>query len=288
MNTNPTSPGVVVGVDDTTESGHAAGWAAREASDLGTALTVVHALDLPRSTDLQLSALGVLARHREEGAALLDRTTAELAGEYPGLRINTVLSDQGPASALTALSPGAELIVTGTGGRSGLAALLFGSLSGDVGARTYCPVVTVWGARPDPASPEVVLGIEPDEDPAPIDFAFRTAARLGLSLRAVRAFQPASAHGGDSADDVETGREDAMTGMGRLLFQIRDQYSAVPLSFEAERGDPATVLRAAARDAHLLVVGAHRRRGSLASRLGGAVHDLLELPGTPVAVVPLR
>jgi nucleotide-binding universal stress UspA family protein len=289
LNTNPTSPGVVVGVDATAQSGHAATWAAREAADRGTALTVVHALDLPRSADLQLSALGLLARRREEGAALLDLAAARLSSAYPELHINTILSEQGPASALTALSPDAELIVTGTNGRSGLAMLLFGSLGGELGARTYCPVVTVWGTRPDAASPEVVLGLEPDEDPAPIDFAFRTAARLGLGLRAVRAFQqPAAARDGDRADGVEAGREQALSDLGRQLFQIRERYSAVPVAIEAERGDPATVLHTAARDARLLVVGAHRRRGGLASRLGGVVHDLLERPGTPVAVVPLR
>ena len=48
MNTNMNrpSPGVVVGVDATAQSGHAVRWAAREAADRGTALTVVHALDL--------------------------------------------------------------------------------------------------------------------------------------------------------------------------------------------------------------------------------------------------
>jgi nucleotide-binding universal stress UspA family protein len=285
----PTSPGVVVGADATVQSGHAVGWAAREATNRGTALTVVHALDLPRTADLQISALGLLGQRREDGAALLKLTAADLTTTYPDLRINTVLSEQSPASALTELSPDAEVLVIGPSGRGSLAVLLFGSLSGDVGARTHCPVVTVWGARPDTTEPVVVLGLEPDEDPPPITFAFQTAARLGLSLRAVRALQPATAaRDGDNADHVEANRQEAIAAMGRQLFQIRDQYPSVPVTLEAEHGAPAPVLHAAARDAHLLIVGAHRRRGSLASRLGGTVHDLLALPGTPVAVVPIR
>ena len=285
---NPTSPGVVVGVDDTAQSGHAVSWAAREAMDLGTALTVVHALDLPRTADLQLAALGLLSQRRDDGAALLDVTAADLRTTYPDLTINTVLSEQGPASALTELSPDAEIIVTGTNARSALAVLLFGSLSGDVGARTHCPVVTVWDARQDTTEPHVVLGLEPDEDPAPINFAFRTAARLGLGLRAVRAFQPLTTYDGPNTDNGETARQDVIAEMGHQLFQIRDQYPAVPTTLEADPGAPAPVLHAAARNAHLLIVGAHRRRGSLASRLGGTVHDLLAQPGTPVAVVPIR
>ena len=135
--------------------------------------------------------------------------------------------------------------------------------------------------------PQLVLGLEPEEDPAPIDFAFRTAARLGLDLRAVRAFEPATAYDGCYVDDVEIGRQDAMIGMGILLQRIRKQYPEVPISFEAECGDPATVLRAAARDARLLVVGAHRQRSGLRPSLGGTVRELLARPGTPVAVVPL-
>jgi len=285
---NPLSPGVVVGVDATAQSGHAVSWAAREAADRGTALTVVHALDLPRTVGLPLIALGPLEQRREQGAALLGLTAGHLANRHPDLHVNTVLTDRSPASALTELSLDAELVVTGTRGRSGLVVLLFGSVSGEVTARTYCPVVTVWGTQPDTTKSELVLGLEFDEDPAPIDFAFHTAARLGLDLRAVRAFEPATAFDGVYVDDVEIGRKDAMIGMGTLLYQIREQYPEVPITFEADYGDPATVLHAAARDARMLVVGSHRRRGGLPPRLGSTVRELLAHPGTPVAVVPIR
>lgn len=59
-------------------------------------------------------------------------------------------------------------------------------------------------------------------------------------------------------------------------------------AFEAEYGDPAKVLHAAAHDARLLVVGSHRRRRGPAPRLGSTVRELLAHPSTPVAVVPIR
>ena len=287
-NSNPSSPGVVVGMDATEQSENAATWAAREAEDRGIALTVVHALDLPQAANRQLDSLGLVERRRAEGSALLGQAVGRLASQHPDLQINTVLSDRSPAHALTELSLDAELVVTGTRGRSGLVVLLFGSVSGEVAARTYCPVVTVWGTQPDTTKPELVLGLDFDEDSAPIDFAFRTAARIGLGLRAVRAFQPATACNGDYVDDVEISRKDAMTGMGTLLYQIREQYPEVPITFEADYGAPAAVLHAAARDTRLLVVGSHRRRGGSAPRLGGTVRELLAHPGTPVAVVPIR
>ena len=104
--------------------------------------------------------------------------------------------------------------------------------------------------NPNPPRPGVVVGVDATAQsghavrwaareaadrgvaltPAPIDFAFRTAARLGLGLRAVRAFQPATAFDGDYADDVEIGRKDALIGMATLLHRIREQYPDVPIT----------------------------------------------------------
>lgn len=144
MNTNskPSSPSVVVGVDITEQSENAASWAAREAADRGTTLTVVHALDLPQDANRQFDPLGLLERRRADGATLLGRAV--------------------------------------------------------------------------------------------------------------------------------------------------EQYPEVPITFEAEYGDPATVLHKAARDARLLVVGSHRRHDGLTPRLGSTVRELLAHPGTPVAVVPIQ
>ncbi len=57
-------------------------------------------------------------------------------------------------------------------------------------AHAPCPVVVIGVDVPFETHPEIVLGLAKDEDPAPIDFAFRVADLLGLSIRAVRAFEP--------------------------------------------------------------------------------------------------
>lgn len=275
MNATPVSLGVVVGVDDAEHSGHAADWAAREAAERGTALTVVHALD-----DVPGGSNAWVARRRESGAALLGRAVGRLANHYPDLRINSVLDERSAVRALAGLSLDAELVVTGTRGHGAVVGALLRSVSTGLTRVAHCPVVVVRGEQPAVTKLELVLGLQTDEDPGPIDFAFRTAEQLGLTVRGVRASQPAGSDDGAYVDDVEAGRGDAMIGMVSLLRQHRFQHPDVPVVLEAHCDAPGPALNKAARDARLLVVGAQTRH------VGRTVHELLSLPGSPLAVVP--
>ncbi|HET9172709.1 MAG TPA: hypothetical protein VFN97_25005 [Actinospica sp.] len=213
---------ITLGTNTAADSRGAADWAAREAAELGTTLTVVDSRDA--------SSRPLLLRSLDAEFVVLDaRGGADLPREL----------------------------------------------------RTHCPVVFIRDARPEPAKPVVVLGLEPNEDPAPIEFAFRYAARLGCEVRAVRAFEPASAFDGGYVDDVEIGRRDALIGMGSLLRQFSWAFPEVPVSAEAQCADPVHALSVAGREAHLIVVGARRR-------LGRTVRTLLARDGAPVAAVPVR
>jgi nucleotide-binding universal stress UspA family protein len=274
---------ISVGVDATEQSGYAAEWAARMAEDLGTSLTVVHALD-----HIPGASRGSVARRRELAAAQLGRTAGQLANQHPGLHVDTVLDDRSPDRVLTELSLDSEFLVVGTRGYSGIAGLLLRSVSTGLADHGYCPTVIVRGPQPAVTKPEVVLGLQPDEDPAPIDFAFRAAARLGCEVQALRAFQPASSDGGYYVDDVEIGRRDALIGMGSLLRQFRESYPEVPVSCEAHCAETPAALNSAARHARLLVIGGRHWHAARTPRLGHTVSELIAGTGTPIAVVPMR
>jgi nucleotide-binding universal stress UspA family protein len=136
--------------------------------------------------------------------------------------------------------------------------------------------------------PELVLGLEPQEEAAPIDFAFRTAAQLGLSIRAVRAFEPLPAYNGYLIEGIEDGRSAALLDMESLLKPGREQYPDVPVTLATRQDVPVQTLARAAHGARLLVVGSHHRHGSLGFGPGHIVHGLLAHADTPVAVVPIR
>ena len=286
MNTSPdTIARILVGVDASENSVRAADWAASLAGSLDARLTVAHALDLPDVNPSARSAETTAHREqrRREGERILSRTTKRIAERHPGLPVSTELSERDPAQALAVLAQDADLLVTGTRGHGGFTGMLLGSVSNKLAAHAPCPVVVIGVDVPFETRPELVLGLAKDEDPAPIDFAFRVADLLGLSIRAVRAFEPQIAYGGYYAQTETAVTED----LEALLKPMRQQYPNVPVTIEPRQGVPVPSLVQAAHVARLLVVGSHRRRGPLSFGPGHIVHGLLSHSDSPVAVVPI-
>ena len=78
MTTNNTlSRRIVVGVDPSANAARAAEWAAREATDRGAPLHLVHALNQPHGTSLVDPAGSVRTMH-ETAAGLLDQVAGSL------------------------------------------------------------------------------------------------------------------------------------------------------------------------------------------------------------------
>ena len=280
-NTSP-SPRVAVGVDASQNALHAALWAASEAEDRGATLILAHALDLATPTAHDTP------RRRAEGEHLLSRVEGEIRMRHPGLRVDGELSELSPIRALMTLSLDVDLLITGTRGHGGFTGMLLGSVSNRLAAHAHCPLVVVGAEHAAAVRPEIVLGLEPEEDPAPIDFAFRTAARLGLGIRAVRAFEPLPAYNGYLIEGIEDGRRAAVLGMESLLKAGRGEYPDVPVTLETRQDVPVPTLARAARGARLLVVGSPHSHELLGFGAGHIVQSLLAHAETPVVVVPTR
>ena len=289
MNTANASPEeitrILVGVDASANSARAAEWAASLAVELGARLTVAHALDLlaPDCDAGWSEQTSYTERRHRDGEGVLAKATARLAQRYPDLPVTAELSELPPAQGLAVLAQDADLLVTGARGHGGFTGMLLGSVSNKLAAHAPCPVVVIGVDQPAEAIPEVVLGVARDEDAAPIDFAFRTAARLGLSVRAVSAFEPQIAYGGYYArtqPEIEIEIE-------ALIKAAHERYPQVPVVIEPWQGVPVPSLVQASRGARLLVVGSHRRRGPLSFGPGHIVHGLLSHADTPVAVIPI-
>jgi nucleotide-binding universal stress UspA family protein len=72
-----------------------------------------------------------------------------------------------------------------------------------------------------------------------------------------------------------------------LLKPVREGYPDVKVSTYPMRGNPVPMLIGAAQGSRMLVVGSHRRHGSLSLGAGYVVQGLLGHSSTPVAVVPI-
>jgi len=289
MNTANTTPEaitrILVGVDASDNAARALDWAASLAAEPGARLTVAHALDLPvPNCDAGWSEpTSYDERRHHDGERVLAKATARLAQRHPDLHVTTELSERAPAQALAVLAQDADLLVTGARGHGGFTGMLLGSVSNKLAAHAPCPVVVIGVDQPAEVVSEVVLGVARDEAPEPIEFAFRTAARLGLTVRAVDAFEPQIAYGGYYArtqPEIEIEVE-------ALIEAAHERYPQVPVVIKPWQGVPVPTLIQAARGTRLLVVGSHRHRGPLSFGPGHIVHGLLSHADTPVAVIPI-
>lgn len=133
---------IVVGVDGSPASDEALLWATESALRSGAELVLVHgwiypylgtrtAISEPRD-EMRLDAMRVL-----EASAL---KAHELA---PSLTCHSIISEENPAKAILDAAVGADLVVVGSRGHGGFAALVLGSVSRTVLQHAPCPVAVV-------------------------------------------------------------------------------------------------------------------------------------------------
>jgi nucleotide-binding universal stress UspA family protein len=136
---------VVVGVDGSSTSAKAIGFAFDFAGRHGGELVAVHAWsDLPmdalepvRSWDEDWAAI------EERGQRLLATSLTGHADRHPGVPVHRVVSLERPAQALLELAEDAALLVVGSHGRGTLGSMLLGSVSHAMVYHAPCPVAVV-------------------------------------------------------------------------------------------------------------------------------------------------
>ena len=275
------SQSVVAGVDSSENARHAAEWAARQADQVGVGLHLVHALDLPSAQSSSGEVSEPTRMRCEAGERLLDQLADGLRLQHPGLPITTRLYDHAAAEILVELSNDARLVVTGTRGHGGFSGMLLGSVSLRLATHSHGPAVIVRGELPGEPRNEIVLGVEPGQDPEPIRFAFAMAEITGAVVHAVRARNLMPRHW-----DSDRSHEDLPGDFTALLAEARKEHPGVDVTASLVRGNAVPSLIEHARGAQLVVIGAHRRHAPLSTGAGYVVHGLLSHCPTPVAVVP--
>lgn len=142
--------GIVVGIDGSAVSQRALDWAVREAALRQTQLTVlaVHQVAASSLTGRAMTtpedAPDVDAA-RQAAQELTTKTISQLGAQPPTVAVEAVSGL--PAQELIKASQGADLLVVGSRGAGGFAALLVGSVSSQVVAHAACPVVVIRHTR---------------------------------------------------------------------------------------------------------------------------------------------
>ncbi|HEX5365908.1 MAG TPA: universal stress protein [Acidimicrobiales bacterium] len=144
----PTGGRILVGLDDSDQAAAALRWALVEGVLRQTTVEVVHAWSPPLSALPFGATLVIPVDESEIDAAarasvdeIVDAALAEM-DEAPPEVLRTVLPGS-PSATLVELSEGADLLVMGSHGRTGLRRMVLGSVAMACVNHASCPVVVV-------------------------------------------------------------------------------------------------------------------------------------------------
>jgi nucleotide-binding universal stress UspA family protein len=289
-----TSNVVIAGTDGSDSSLQAVEWGAREAARRGASLRIVAVPVLPRRMSWQRAPHGtpdaVADTIRRSFEQALATAAARAAEAEPDVAVETALLSGRPAWALADAAADASMLVVGSRGAGGFAALLLGSVSRFVATLAPGPVV-VAREEAEAHHGEVVVGIRDLDQPTAIGFAFEEARLRRARLRAVHAwrwFLPEMRLTGTErpgADERDVTAEAAMW-LADLLTFWREKYPEVEVAPDVAHGSPARVLAGASARADLVVLGRNSADDSGQPSAGTTAHALLSHAHSPVAIVP--
>ena len=139
-------PKIVVGVDGSDASRNALIWAFEEARLRGAELVAVHAWEPPPTIPEPGPAPGfdlvaVLPQVEEAGQRLVETVTKEAAGDYADVTYEGVALNGPPVEVLVDAARDADILVVGSRGRGGFAALVLGSVSQALAHHAPCPLL---------------------------------------------------------------------------------------------------------------------------------------------------
>jgi nucleotide-binding universal stress UspA family protein len=276
MTTKP----LVAATDGSEESLRAAEWAAREAALHGAPLRIVAAAELlPRmrtragGTDLDTVA-DILRENRDRA---LDAAAKRAAAVVPGLVIDTDPLSGPVAQAVTDSGSGALMLVVGSRGSGGFAAMILGSVSRYAATHASCPVAVI---RDEPMTAHQLVGVGIRDSTSCQDalaFAFEEAALRHATLTAVHSWHGPARHGTQEA---------AARQLGELLASWQVKYPGVQVSQEVVHGHPGRALAGLSARADLTVLGSHAMDGAVPPGPGTVTHALLNHAHGPIVTVP--
>ncbi|MFF3860342.1 universal stress protein [Streptomyces sp. NPDC002209] len=304
---------VVAAVDGSDHSLRALEWARTAALRHRTGLVVAHVL--PDTAQLYAARRSSLAdpSQPEEYADPVGERVRGILAEAPELpeQVRYDALEGSVPEALRVSGEDALMLVMGSRGRGGFAALMLGSNSRALASSAACPVVVVPHAArsapaeaSEPAEPSagaagsagsadsaasagrVVLGLHAAETADDVlAFAFTEAAARGTTVQVVSAYAipPAPTLVMDSpfqvippeglADDGDAvpAEREMLRSQTERLVPFRARWPQVRVEQAAVPGDPAERLVTASRSAALVVVGRHHPRRSVGHLMIGSV-----------------
>ncbi|MBF4606893.1 universal stress protein [Curtobacterium sp. VKM Ac-1393] len=268
---------ITVGVDDSTGARAAVEWVAHRARSGPMEVELVHAIEW-----YETEAYWASTRARFEEIGQL------ITAEDPDAVVTLTLRAGSPKQVLLDASERSDLLVIGAHRSRIIRSALAGSLPESIATLAAVPVVVV----PDDAvirDGTVVLGVAAGEPDAAVVFAAAEAARNGVALSLVSAWQlpvPMGARPVTLAEDPGLFREGAELDLTDATAIVRAQAPTIVVHAAVAERSAAQALAEAATEAALVVVGRKHRTTIGGAVFGSTARDLFHRTRTPVCVVP--
>ena len=288
---------VLCPIDLSAISDHVVGHAAMLAQWYGARLTLLHVVANAPAMDLPPPSLDQPGRLRIEQAM---RDIAAYVAPSAAFDCAVVEAESAPAGILEQLdSSGADLLVLGSHGRSGLQRFFLGSVTEKVIRKAPCPTLVV-----PPRAPDLDAGtwVGFRQILCPVDFsdsslaalarALSVAGKTGAHLTLLHVIEippelrePAVAAGLD-VDRVRAAAEaDALRRLRALIPDRSQMRSLVDTSVEEGRAYREVLRTAADRNADLIVMGVHGRGAVDLLMFGSTTHQVVRQAQCPVLIV---
>jgi len=283
---------VVAGTDGSEASMRAAEWAAHEAALRGASLRVLSVPALPSLLAWNMMPLekpedraDKIIRAARQSAA---KAAARAAGAEPGLQVIPEVRSGVPGQVLSDLAASAAMVVVGSRGHGGFAALVLGSVSRYVAFEAPYPVVVTCGESAVPHH-EIVVGLSGRAQSEALSFAFEEAELRRARLHAVHAWPallPEPAGAARRERDCGGTSSRVARWLAELLGPWRQKYPGVEVTVDIVHAVPGHVLVSMSARAGLIVLGRSGGESANRRRTAPVAHSVLSHAECPVAIIP--
>ncbi len=274
------------------DSANALEWAAREAVRQQESLRIIYVI----AAGALVGDLPELPTEVTEAAERILAEATEQARGFGVTEVDTIVGYRSIAAAIVEASLEADLVVVGNRGHGETASAMLGSVAYAVTSHATCPVIVVRGEGHTDLTAEhpIIVGIDGSRSGVHAGFfAAEMAERTGAPLVVIGVWDM-PALGGFSAEMAHRMGIEHLHGKAEArmhewvdlaVAKLTERYPKAQVSGRVEQGSPVVVLREAAEDAGLLVLGTRGRGGFAGLLLGSVSHRLIHDSGCPVAIV---
>lgn len=287
---------ILVGVDFSPESEVAVAQAAQLARQRSARLLLAHVMALPSDVvedssydplfRAQTASAELGALHRTQSADLLQDLASRC--ESLGIEVESVLVDDNPSDGLARVADemGADLLVVGTHGRTGLKRFLLGSVAERAVRLARVHALVARGEIGDGGFRRILVATDfsPSSDAA-VDMALAIAPEQAR-IEVVHCWQTPVSPSGVPIDPVRQDLERAVAESGERLLAGRPELRK-RVRFVSIESSPAEGLRRRAEEegCDLIVTGSHGRRGVRRWLLGSVTETIIRHAPCSVLVV---